>query len=33
VLALAPVPYRIFYRVSGDRDVIVLRVLHAARQP
>ena len=30
-LTIARYPYRIFYRVYGDNDVVILRILHAAR--
>lgn len=32
VLNLTRYPYRIYYRVFGESDVIVLRILHAARK-
>jgi toxin ParE1/3/4 len=31
VLSIVRYPYRVFYRVQGDSDVLILRILHAAR--
>ena len=31
VLTVVRYPYRIFYRTSGAGDVLILRILHAAR--
>jgi len=31
VLTITRYPYRIFYRVEGNNDVLILRILHAAR--
>jgi toxin ParE1/3/4 len=33
VLTVTRYPYRIFYRVYGEGDVVILRILHAARDP
>ena len=33
VLTVTNYPYRIFYRVYGEGDVVILRLLHAARNP
>jgi addiction module RelE/StbE family toxin len=33
VLTIVRYPYRVFYRTSDAGDVLVLRIMHAARDP
>jgi toxin ParE1/3/4 len=33
VLTIVRYPYRIFYRAYGTGEVVILRILHAARDP